>query len=170
MSRARVVLTGFMGAGKTTVAHALARLLECAALDLDELITLREGRTPRQLIDDEGETVFREAETRALATALESSTARVIATGGGAWTMERNRALARAHGCLTVWLDAPFELCWQRIGGVDDARPLARDREQAQKLYDERLAAYSLAELRVRLTPALGVEEIAARIVASLAP
>jgi shikimate kinase len=168
MSRPRrILLTGFMGAGKTTAARALARLWECAALDLDDLIYAREGRTARQLIDEEGEAVFRKAETRALAFALESSEARVISTGGGAWTVERNRALARAHDCLCVWLDAPFELCWQRIGGGGDARPFARDREKAQRLYDERLAAYRLAELRVRVTPALGAEQIAARIAAA---
>lgn len=166
----RIVITGFMGAGKTTVAHALARLLGCAALDLDDLITEREGRTPQRLIDEDGEAVFRDAETRALAFALVSNDARVIATGGGAWTMKRNRALVAAHGCLSVWLDAPFELCWERIIGDDDARPFARDIDKARRLYGERLAAYGLAQLRVRVTPQLRVEEVAARIVAAAAP
>jgi shikimate kinase len=166
----RIVITGFMGAGKTTVARALARLLDCAALDLDDLITEREGRTPQQLIDEDGEAVFRQAETRTLAFALEECDARVIATGGGAWTIGRNRALAQVHECLSVWLDAPFDLCWQRIGGMDDARPFARDREKTRRLYDERLAAYSLADRRVLVTPALSVEEIAARIVAATSP
>jgi shikimate kinase len=166
----RIVITGFMGAGKTTVARALAPLLQCAALDLDDLITEREGRTPRQLIDEEGEAFFRDAETRALAVALSSSDARVIATGGGAWTMKRNRTLVAARDCLSVWLDAPFELCWERIGCGGDARPFARDREKARRLYDERLAAYGLAKLRVRVTPELSVEEIAALIVAAVAP
>lgn len=165
----RIVITGFMGAGKTTVARTLACLMGCAALDLDDLVAEREGRTPRQLIDEDGEAVFRDAETRALADTLGANDARIIATGGGAWTLERNRALVAAHGCLSVWLDAPFELCWERIGGGDDARPFARDRDKARRLYDERLAAYGLAELRVRVMPQLGVEEIAARIVASAA-
>lgn len=165
----RIVITGFMGAGKTTVARALARLLRCDALDLDDLITEREGRTPRHLIDEDGEAFFRDAETRALAFALASSAARIIATGGGAWTIERNRALIAAHAdCISVWLDAPFELCWERIGGEDDARPFARDREKAGRLYDERLAAYRLADLRVRVTPQTGVELAAARIVAAV--
>ncbi len=164
----RIVITGFMGAGKTTVARALARLLGCAALDLDDLITERGGRTPQRLIDEDGEAVFRDAETRALAFALVSNDARVIATGGGAWTMTRNRALVAAHGCLSVWLDAPFELCWERIiGDDDDERPFARDREKARRLYGERLAIYGLAQLRVRVTPQLRVEEVAARIVAA---
>jgi shikimate kinase len=168
-SQRRIVITGFMGAGKTTVARALARLLGCASLDLDDLITAREGRTPQQLIDEDGEAAFREAETRALREALASDEARVIATGGGTWTLERNRALVAAHGCLSVWLDAPFELCWERItgGGATTDRPFARDRERARELYDRRLADYRLASLRVRVTPRLGVEELADEIAAA---
>lgn len=165
----RVVITGFMGAGKTTVARALSRLLGCAPLDLDDLITTRERRTPRQLIDEDGEDAFRDAETRALREALVSGQARIISTGGGAWTFERNRALVSKYGCVVVWLDAPFELCWQRSRTDDDSRPFARRRERAQSLYDERLASYRLASLRVEVTPDKSVEEVAAEIVSALA-
>src|SRR5256886_15352662 len=128
--RRRMVIRGFGGAGKTAAAGARARLLGCAPLDLDDLITAGEGRTPQQLIDEDGEAAFREAETRVLREALESGDAGVIATGGGTWTLERNRALVAAHGCLSVWLDAPFELCWERItrGGARGLRPFARER------------------------------------------
>ncbi len=152
-TRRQIVITGFMGAGKTTVALALARLLGCASLDLDDLIAAREGRTPQQLIDEDGEDAFRDAETRALREALESDEAFVIATGGGAWTLERNRALVAGHGCLTVWLDAPFDLCWQRIQTADNSRPFARDKAEAQKLYRRRRDLYALAEIHLRVTP-----------------
>ena len=164
--RLRILLTGFMGAGKTTVARALARLLGCDAVSLDDLITRLEGRTPRALIDEEGEDYFRDAETRALRRALEAEPARVIDTGGGAWTLPRNRALAAAHDCLAVWLDAPFDLCWQRItaGAGPNQRPLARDRAHAERLHAERRAAYRLAALHIQVTPERGVEELAAEI------
>lgn len=171
MSSRRVVITGFMGAGKTTVGRALARLLGAPFVDLDDVVKELEGRGPRELIDEEGEEYFREAETRALRHALQESEARVVATGGGAWTLERNRSLVAAHDCLSVWLDASFDLCQRRIkdGGGPSDRPFARDPERARGLYEQRLAAYQLSDLRVRVTHESGVEEVAAAIAAALA-
>ncbi len=167
----RVVITGFMGAGKTTVGRELARLLGVGFVDLDDALAGDEGRGARELIDVEGEEYFRAAETRALRRVLEEGAARVIATGGGAWTLERNRALVREHGCLSVWLDAPYDLCRRRIERQGDTseRPFARDPARARELYERRLAAYRLADVRFGVTPASGVEELAAGIAASLA-
>src|SRR5437773_404462 len=109
MSR-RIVIVGFMGCGKTTVAKTLARQMGCTMIDLDSFITEREGRSPAEIIAQDGESLFREIETRALGDALENGDSRVIALGGGAWTVEANRALIARHDCSSVWLDASFEL------------------------------------------------------------
>jgi shikimate kinase len=161
----RIVIAGFMGAGKTTVAVALGRLLDCRSIDLDDVITAREGRTPQRLIDDEGEAAFRDLETRALRDALADCSECVIALGGGAWTLERNRRLVDEHGCVAVWLDVPFDLCWQRITrhGEED-RPFARDRARAHDLFEARRPAYKLAGVRIRVAPGRGVAKIAAEI------
>lgn len=160
----RIIIVGFMGAGKTTVASALAARLNCAMIDLDELIHAREGRTPQAIIDEDGETRFRQIETRILLDALEKTDARIIALGGGAWTFEANRTLINAHGCLSVWLDAPFELCWQRIESGDEVRPFAREYDQARQLYRDRRALYELAALRVFIEEGESADKIAARI------
>jgi shikimate kinase len=162
----RVLLTGFMGAGKTTTARALARRLDCVALDLDELITAREGRTPQQLIEEEGEAAFRAKETTALRVALFESEARVLAAGGGTWTIEANRALVSEAGCFVVWLDAPFDLCWRRITAEASAhaRPLARARAETLRLYEARRRLYARAAARVEVGAGKSATEVAAEI------
>ncbi|MCA1631336.1 MAG: dephospho-CoA kinase [Acidobacteria bacterium] len=161
----RVVITGFMGAGKTTVARALAARLGCASIDADEFITAREGRSPREIIEREGEPRFREIESRVLAEILAVESARVVALGGGAWTITANRELIARRDCLTVWLDAPFELCWRRIARAEpNARPLAREREAARGLYETRRELYALASRRVAVDGSKPAEGVAAEI------
>ncbi|HEV2800230.1 MAG TPA: shikimate kinase [Pyrinomonadaceae bacterium] len=160
----RIVLTGFMCAGKTTIAHALAARLNCAMLDTDDLITERAGRSIEAIFDEDGETRFRQIETKTLRAVLSGDARAVIALGGGTWTLPANRALVNKHRCLTVWLDAPFELCWQRIERSHHARPLARERERALRLYAARRADYALAALRVSVTETRSAEDTAAEI------
>ena len=167
-SSQRIILTGFMGAGKTTVATELARQLGCRSIDLDQFITAREGRSISDIIETDGEARFREIEISALQTALKENLARVIALGGGTWTIEKNRALVKANDCLTVWLNAPFELCWQRIERESNPRPLARDKESTQQLYQQRQASYALAVLHIQVSEKTP-HHIAAEIIKALA-
>ncbi len=159
-----IVITGFMGAGKTTVAAALARRLACSMIDLDQLIKEREGRTPQVIIDEDGEPPFREIESRALRAALDNSDARVIALGGGTWMLSDNRALIKEHNALTIWLDAPFAMCWLRILHDAALRPLAVTEERARRLFDERLPLYALAAWRVQVVPEKSADEMARQI------
>src|SRR2546423_5463955 len=104
----KVVITGFMGCGKTRIARRLAERLNLEFVDLDEHITLCHGRSPAQLIKKQGEAVFRAIETKTLREVLKNKAAGVIALGGGAWIKKRNRDLINQYNCLSVWLDAPF--------------------------------------------------------------
>ncbi len=169
MTDRRIAIVGFMGCGKTTVAEALAQRLGCAMVDLDSFITDREGRSPAEIIVQDSEPSFREIETQALKVVLEENAARVIALGGGAWMIEANRALAEKHDCLSVWLDAPFELCWERIQSSGTIRPLAPERPTAENLYHDRRASYEISELRVDVcsdsAPELLTNEILLRAV-----
>jgi shikimate kinase len=165
----RIVIVGFMGSGKTTVADALARRLGCNSIDLDSFITKREGRSPAEIIEQEGEDAFREIETRALRNALEESDVRVIALGGGAWPIEANRALVSKHDCLSIWLDAPFELCWERIiSSANTIRPMAPDRERAQNLFQVRRDSYELAQLRLAMNKTAAPDQTVVELLTSL--
>ena len=167
-SSRHIIITGFMGSGKTTVARGLARILGREMLDLDHVIAEQEGRTAKEIIEQDGEDSFREIETRSVREVLENSLPGVIALGGGAWTLERNRNLINQHGCVTVWLDAPFELCWDRILRSGGGRPLARDEGQARMLYAERRPQYALAKLHVQVAANKSTDNISAEIAQAL--
>ena len=159
-----IVITGFMGSGKSKVARALARRLDVPVVDLDDVITAREGRTPAQLITEAGESAFRSIESDTLHELLKKMQSGVIALGGGAWIEETNRELIARHGCFSIWLDVPFEICWGRIKISDEDRPLGRTREQAQTLYDRRKPIYQLAGIHIQRMPDEDLDTLVSRL------
>ena len=165
----RIVILGFMACGQTTVAKELARQLYAEFIDLDTFVTDREGRSPADIISTDGESVFRQIETAALNQVLTGTEARVIALGGGTWTVPENRTLIALHDCATVWLDVPFDLCWARIrSGGDRIRPLAPDHATAQHRYEQRREIYRLSEVHIP-SGDLDPRELAEKIVQACA-
>jgi shikimate kinase len=161
-----ILIVGFMGCGKSTVARKLASRLGTTAVDLDEFITMREKRTPAEIINSDGETAFRAIETQTFRELLNANDRQVIALGGGAWTIEANRRLAAQHNCLSIWLDVPFDVCWSRItSGKGSVRPLAPDREAAARLYEARRPIYETAGLKIE---AQSSDSISDRIISDL--
>jgi shikimate kinase len=161
----RIVILGFMGAGKTTVARALAQQLNSQMTDLDAMIVAREQRDISDLIREEGEAQFRNKESYLLRIVLEGKSTRIIALGGGTWTIEKNRSLLAQHECVTIWLDAPFELCWKRITNEEVVRPLALDRKISYELYLKRRPLYELAAWQVGVTEERSADELASEII-----
>lgn len=158
-SQQHIFLVGFMACGKSTVGPLLAARLERAFIDLDHEIEASVGCTIGDLIAREGEAGFRRIESAALRE-MEARPASVVAPGGGAITIDENRVLMASLGKM-IWLDAPFELCWQRI--LEDAvvRPLAANREAAFDRYQSRLKLYEAAALRIPIEAGEAPAEIA---------
>jgi len=159
-----IVITGFMGCGKSKVARELARRRNAVFVDLDEWITGRAGRNPAQLINEDGERAFREIETNALRELLQSGEAGVIALGGGAWIENVNRDLIEEYSCTTIWLDTPFEICWERISASEEVRPLGRTREEAEARYQRRKPVYRLAKVHIQAGAEESVDDLVDRI------
>ena len=142
----KIAVTGFMGVGKSSVSRHLAHLLKCKRVDLDYVIEESEGRRIAQIIDSVGEPAYRDIETKNLERVLQNNDARILSLGGGTWTMERNRKLLKENGFTSVWLEATFEHCWLNIAFSRKDRPLARNKQNAIKLFEERQKVYCLAD------------------------
>ena len=150
-----LVLIGFMGAGKSTVAAELAEALGVAPLDSDKLLEERLGHPLGREFELHGEASFRAAEEELVQELLnDAGTGTVIALGGGSVSSERVRRALEPH--LTVLLDVDPALAWERIQEAQDGenrRPLAREWEAFSALHSRRRAVYE--ELADALLPAL---------------
>jgi shikimate kinase len=156
----KVYLVGFMAAGKSTLARALAKRLDWRAVDIDELIERREHASVAQIFAKNGEPYFRAAERQVLAEQL-GPRHLVVATGGGTFADPQNRAAINSDG-VSVWLDVPLERLIARIP-ADGRRPLSADRAGFEHLYHQRRAAYEQAHLRLDAGRA-GVDALAEQL------
>ena len=158
----RVLLTGFMGAGKTTVGRLLAEKLRLPFVDLDAEIEARSGLAVRELFACHGEAEFRRLERQLLVEMLARDPL-VMATGGGTLVDPDNLALAKGAG-LVIWLNPPFAVIARRIGPLGKRdRPLFPDEAAAFDLYRRRLPAYQRADLQIDVGAAESAPEVAAR-------
>ena len=99
-----IVLVGYRGSGKTTVGRKLALALNLEFVDLDERITTAAGKTIREIFAEEGESGFRDRETRALVDVLGESADRAISLGGGVIERAENREKISASGHRVFYL------------------------------------------------------------------
>ncbi|MCU1253648.1 MAG: shikimate kinase [Edaphobacter sp.] len=138
----RLVLTGFMGAGKSTIGRLLAARLNWTFLDLDAHLESRTGATIPQLFERHGEAHFRRLESSALASALGQNHT-VLALGGGTPEELTNRLLLeQTPATFTIFLDAPFPTLFDRCMLQDIARPVLADPTAAQLRFQKRHPLY----------------------------
>jgi shikimate kinase len=173
VSPVMVALTGYMGAGKTTVGRALASLLHWSFFDLDCEIELRQGLLVRELFQLHGESGFREIETDTLRWVLQQSSGpTVLALGGGTFIQSTNVELLRSRRAHVVFLETAVEELFQRCRAADQhspqkPRPLVATDEVFHALHAQRLPFYRSADLTVNAN-GKAVEELAQEIVLSL--
>jgi shikimate kinase len=156
-----VVLVGFMGSGKSTVAPLLARRLGWDHLDMDAEIERRSGLPVPEIFRQRGEATFREQE-KSLALDLVHLQALVVAAGGGAFALPETREILRREAAA-VWLRCDLETVMARLP-ADGSRPLAANRETIAALFTARQPSYSLADWTfdsARLHPEALAREIA---------
>jgi shikimate kinase len=180
-----IVLLGPKHSGKTSAGKALASLLSCDFIDLDDYIARRSGKSPRALYL-EGPEIFKKAEAEALATLFESGTAGsrtqetpspsaaeisqdiIIASGGGiADNPEASALLQKNPQVVSVFLDVTAKTAWERISRESELPPFLRTEnpeETHRSLHERRAAAYRQLASLVINAEGKSPEEIAEEV------
>ena len=152
-----------MGCGKSTIGEQLARMTGRRFTDMDKFIEEQHSMTIPEIFAEKGEHYFREAETEAIRTL--SQKGGVVACGGGAVLKKENADIAKENG-ITVYIEVPFEVCYERISG-DTNRPIlaANSKESLEEIYNSRVPVYeanSTHKINGNCTPLEAAEAIAA--------
>ena len=148
-----IILIGFMGVGKGTIARALSKKSSLFAVDTDDLIESLENKKIKDIFADEGEAYFRELE-RKCALWLESSVSNsIISTGGGFYKQKNIKKIGQI-----IYLKSSFEGILKRLQEHPNAkkklakRPLLQDLKKAKELYTKRVKEYEkLADITINV-------------------
>ena len=151
-----IILTGFMGAGKSRIGRILAQNLQRPFVDMDRVIEQRQGKNIAQIFAEYGESFFRELEKQ-ICFELAQKSGQIIATGGGTWANSDNRTAFEKDSIFC--LKAPLDVLKERLKS-SHRRPLA---PQADGLYRSRKPIYDaiLHQINTHLD---SPDNIAARI------
>ena len=162
-----LILTGFMGSGKSSVGKLLAHRLGLAFVDLDEVIVTAAGKSINRIFTEDGETAFRELESIALAGVLKNGKG-IIATGGGVVLSESNRKLMSSHGIVINLMVSLSQVLERLAYSVD--RPLFKGQsapEHVSNLMKERERFYAESDIKID-TNEKSVEDVVVEILCLL--
>lgn len=153
-SRKNVILIGFMGVGKGSLAREVLKNSKYMTIDTDDLIESMENRKIKNIFELEGEEYFRRLEKNVAKWLEESVKNTLISTGGGFYKQKNLKKIG-----IVVLLDSPFDAIIKRIKEHPNAakklkkRPLLADLKQAKELYDQRQPEYlKLADIVIDVT------------------
>lgn len=168
-TKQNIILTGFMGSGKTSVGICLSYRLRKILLDTDKEIERRQGKTVSDIFAQDGEEAFRQMETEYLKELLKATESRIVSTGGGMPVREENRTLLKKLGTV-VYLQASPETVYERLK-EDTTRPLLQNGDAEKKitgLLAKRQDFYESGADMIIRTDDKSIDEIAEEIMAGL--
>ena len=149
-----VILIGFMGVGKGSVAREVLQNSKYIAIDTDDLIESMTNKKIKKIFEQEGESYFRELEKNISQWLQKSVSNTLISTGGGFYKVKNLKKIG-----VVVFLDSPFDAIIKRIQEHPNAanklkkRPLLCDLKEAKKLYKVRRPEYlALADIVINVT------------------
>lgn len=138
-----IILTGFMGCGKTSVGIRLSYALRRTLIDTDKWIEKKQGKTVSEIFAGQGEEAFRRMESECIRELIGTADGQIISTGGGLPVREENRRLLGELGRV-YYLKVTPECVYERLRG-DTTRPLLQEenpKEKIRELLEAREAFY----------------------------
>jgi len=163
-----VVMVGMMGCGKTAIGRALAQRLDVPFLDSDAEIEVAANAAITEIFARDGEAFFRKREAEVIGRLLKGP-AGILSTGGGAFLQATNRRAIERLG-VSVWLDAPLNLLWERVRHKDTRPLLQTDDPKATltTLFNERNPIYAKAGVHIAVRPKASIDETTDQVIAAL--
>lgn len=157
-----IFLTGFMGAGKTTIGKLLGEYLQVPVIDTDEQIEKKMGQSIPKIFAEKGEAFFRKIESQCLQQMPTKDV--IITTGGGIVIKDENRQWMKENG-IVIFLDCDLDVLYERIQ-QDSNRPLANKKTKAEiiHLFQQRERFYKEADFQI-VTTYLTPNEVVWKIV-----
>lgn len=147
----KIVLTGFMGSGKTTIGKHLSQTLKLPLIDLDIMIEEESKMSVNLLFQEKGEKYFRDSERKCLKNVMERSESLILSTGGGTLLDLQNVEVVRKNCGFIVLLDIDIFTVFDRVS-KDNTRPLivGKSKEEITNLYNKRISTYNaIADLKI---------------------
>ncbi|MBU0631578.1 shikimate kinase [bacterium] len=149
-----IILIGFMGVGKGSVAREMVKQADIVAIDTDDIIESMENRTIKKIFATDGEKYFRDIEAKVAKWLEKSVKNTLISTGGGFYKVKNLKKIG-----TVVFLDSPFDNIYERIINHPKAqsklkkRPLFQDVDKARELFNQRHPLYKeIADVTISVT------------------
>lgn len=151
----KIILLGYMGCGKSTIAKLLAKSTSISCLDLDEIIEKQENSSVKKLFSEKGEIYFRKLEHQILASLIQNQESFILSLGGGTPCYSNNHEFLISENVISIYLNASAQTLYDRLINSKSERPLIADKNPeemkefiAKNLFD-RSYYYNQAQYKI---------------------
>jgi shikimate kinase len=128
----KIILLGYMGCGKSTIANKLSGMVQIPYVDLDEYIEKKANQTIKQIFETQGEIYFRKLEHTYFVELLNTPDKMIIGLGGGTPCYANNHELLNGDGVISIYLKASIDTLFNRLVANKSKRPLIADKSEEE--------------------------------------
>jgi len=129
---AKIILLGYMGSGKSTIAKSLSEKTQIKLFDLDKIIEDRTNLSIKSIFETKGEVYFRKLEHEIFKELIASDEKSIISLGGGTPCYANNHEMLNGDGIASFYLKGSIETLYERLVSIKENRPLIADQSEEE--------------------------------------